>query len=156
MHKTVADILRNIVKEDPPRRQRDAEQKIDNALSSCVHALRCAVNHTMKTSPGAMVFNRDMLMNVQLIADLESIRGRRQQQIDNNNQRQNKKRIDHNYRVGELVKLQTHDPTKLAEKFKGPYRIQQVNTNGTVALQIRPHVTTIVNIRKIEPYKGTL
>ena len=79
MHKTVADILRNIVKEDPPRRKRDAEQKIDNALSTCVHALRCAVNQTMKTSPGAMVFNRDMLMDVQLLADLESIRGRRQQ-----------------------------------------------------------------------------
>ena len=97
MHKTVADILRSIIKEDPPRRKRDAEQKIDNALSTCVHALRCAVNHTMKTSPGAMVCNRDMFMDVRLIADLEAIRGRKQQQIDNNIRHSNCKKIDYNY-----------------------------------------------------------
>ena len=156
MHKTVADILRNIIKEDPPTHLDEAEQKIDNALATCIHALRCAVNNTMKTSPGAMVFNRDMLMNVQLIADLASIRGRRQQLIDDNIMRQNKKRIDYNYRVGELVKMRIHDPSKLSERFKGPYRISQVNTNGTVSLQIRPHITTTINIRKIEPYKGEL
>ena len=157
MHKTVADILRNIIKEDPPTHQNKAEQKIDNALATCVHALRCAVNHTMKTLPGAMVFNRDMLMNVQLIADLASIRGRQQELIlDNNIMRQNKKRIDYNYHVGELVKMQIHDPLKLSKKFKGPYRINQVNTNSTVSLQIQPHITTTINIRKIEPYKGEL
>ena len=74
MHKTVADILRNVVKEDPPRRKRYAEQKIDNALSTCIQTLRCSVNHTMRTSLGAMVFNRDtMLMNVQLLTDLAAI-----------------------------------------------------------------------------------
>ena len=102
MHKTVADILRNIIKDDPPRHQEDAEQKIDNALGTCVHALRCAVNHTMKILPGAMIFNCDMLMNVQLIADLESIRGCRQQQIHDNIRRHNNKRIDYNYQVREL------------------------------------------------------
>ena len=156
MHKTVADILRNIIKQDPPRRKRDVKQKIDNALATCVHALRCAVNHTMKTSPGAMVFNRDMFMDVQLLADLESIRGRKQQRIDENAKRINKKRIDHHYQVGDMVKLRVEDPTKLENRFKGPYRIQQVNTNGTVRLQTRPGVVTPINIRKIEPYQGQL
>ena len=105
-----------------------------------------------------MIFNRGMLMNVQLIADVESIRGCRQQQIDDNIRRHhNKKRIDYNYRFGELVKVQTLDPSKLSERFKGPYRINQVNTNGkVVALQIRPHITTTINIRESEPYKGAL
>ena len=156
MHKTVADILQNIIKEDPPRRKQDAEQKIDNALASCIHALRCAVNHTMKTSPGAMVFNRDMFMDVQLVADLDAIRGRKQQRIDENNKISNKKRVDHNYRVGEMVKLRVYDPNKLQERFKGPYRITQVFTNGTVHLQIKPGIATPINIRKIEPYKGEL
>ena len=110
----------------------------------------------MKTSPGAMVFNRDMLMNVQLIADLASIQGHRQQQIDDNTKRHNKKRVDYNYRIGELVKMMIHDPSKLSQRFKGPYRINQINTNGTVSLQVRPHIKTTVNIRKIELYKGEL
>ena len=156
MHKTVADILRSIIKDDPPRRKRDAEQKIDNALSTCVHALRCAVNHTMKTSPGAIAFNRDMLMNVQLLSDLDAIRGRKQQQIDNNIKHSNKTRIDYNYQVGDMVKLRVYDPSKLQERFKGPYRITQVFTNGTVHLLTKPGITTTVNIRKIEPYKGEL
>ena len=136
MHKTIADILRNIVKDHPPAHIHEAEQKIDNALATCVHALRCAVNHTMKTSPGGMVFNRNMMMNVQLIADVASIRQRRQQQIDNNISIHNKKRINYNYGAGKLVKMRTLKPSKLSEKFKGPYRIAQGYTNGTVLLQI--------------------
>ena len=45
MHHTVGDILRaiksKIADED------EAEQAVDNALYTCIHALRCAVNHTM-------------------------------------------------------------------------------------------------------------
>ena len=103
-----------------------------------------------------MVFNRDMLMNVQLLSDLNAIRGRKQQRIDDNNKLSNKKRVDHNYWVGEMVKLRVYDPSKLQERFKGPYRINQVFTNGTVHLQLKPGVSTPINIRKIEPYKGEL
>ena len=103
-----------------------------------------------------MIFNQDMFMDVQLLTDLESICGRKQQLIDENAMQINKKQIDHHYCVGDMVKLQVMDPTKLEERFKGPYRIQQVNANGTVLLQTRPGVTTPINIRKIEPYRGQL
>ena len=100
-----------------------------------------------------MVFNRDMFLDIQLLADLDSIQGRKQQQIDENIKHSNKKRIDYNYRIGDMVKLQVYNPSKLQEKFKGPYRITQVFTNGTVHLQIKPGIATPINIRKIEPYK---
>ena len=54
---------------------------------------------------GAMVFNCDMFMDVKLLSDLDAIRGRKQQQIDDNNKQSNKGRIDNNYQVGEMVKL---------------------------------------------------
>ena len=38
-----------------------------------MHAMRCAYNHTMQTSPGAMVFNRDMMINIPMIADINAI-----------------------------------------------------------------------------------
>ena len=82
---------------------------------------------------------------------------RKQQRIDENAKRINKKRIDHHdYQVGDMVKLRVEDPTKLENRFKGPYWIQQVNTNGTVLLQTRPGITTPINIRKLEPYRGQL
>ena len=73
----------------------EASQAIDNALHTCIHAMLCAINRTLQTSPGALVFNRDMMMDVPLIADINSIRGRRQQQIDDSLLKMNKKRIDY-------------------------------------------------------------
>ena len=51
-----------------------------------------------------------MLMDIPLVADLEAIRGRRQQRIDDNLRRTNKGRVDYNYKVGERVKLKVWDP----------------------------------------------
>ena len=130
MHKTIADILRHVVKEqDPPTHRRKAEQKIDNALSTCVHVLRCAVNHTIKTSPGAMIFNCNMLMNVQLIADFG---------IYQRAQTTTKLTITSEYTTRRelITTTASENPSKLSEKFKGPYIIIQVNTNGTVSFQI--------------------
>ena len=80
MHDTIAMMLRT--KSKTITEEEHAEQEVDNAISSCLHALRCVVNKTMQTSPGALVFHRDMLMNIPLITDLDALRGRRQQLID--------------------------------------------------------------------------
>mmetsp|Transcript_17487 Transcript_17487/g.38256 ORF Transcript_17487/g.38256 Transcript_17487/m.38256 type:complete len:116 (-) Transcript_17487:44-391(-) len=74
LHQTrMGDILRVLLHINPPTDEKDANQIVDNALATCVHSSRCAVNHTMQTSPGAFVFNRDMIMNIPLIANLYSI-----------------------------------------------------------------------------------
>ena len=100
------------------------------------------------------MFQRDMLMDVPLVADLEAIRGRRQQQIDDNlTRRTNKGRVDYNYQVGDMVKLKVIDPTKLEGRFKGPFKITQVFTNGTVKMSKDEVTEAIVNIRKLFPHK---
>ena len=83
-----------------------------------MHALRCAVNHTMQTSPGALVFRRGILMDVPLIADMDAIRGIQQQLINDNLIRMNKKRADHNYSVNYRVLLRVADPVKMEDRFK--------------------------------------
>ena len=113
-----------------------------------MHTMRCAYNHVMKTSPGAAVFNRDMTINVPLVTDIVAITNRRQQMIDKNLIRLNKKRVNHNYAVGERVVMVEYDPTKLQARTHGPYRIVRVFTNGTVRLQIDDNVQETVNIRK--------
>ena len=45
MHHTVGDILREIKAKIAD--EDEAEQAVDNALYTCMHALRCAVNHIM-------------------------------------------------------------------------------------------------------------
>ena len=73
LHKTMADILRVMIHINPPHNEPETTNMIDNALATVVHVSRCAVNHTMRTSPGAMVFNRDTMINVPLIANLMAI-----------------------------------------------------------------------------------
>ena len=61
--------------------------------AAVVHALRCLVNHTMKISPGAIVFNRDMMTNIPLISNLIAIGNQRQQLVDENTRQVNARRI---------------------------------------------------------------
>ena len=42
----------------------DAEHVMDHAIAASIHALRCAVNHQMQHSPGEIVFQRDMLLDI--------------------------------------------------------------------------------------------
>lgn len=103
-----------------------------------MHAMRYSINHTMERSPGAMVFNRDMLINVPLLllSNLIAIRDRRQQVIDNNLMRTNKRRVDHNYSLSDQVVIVTYNPNKLDSKQHGPYCVLRVFTNGTVRVQL--------------------
>ena len=82
MHHTIGDILREIKAKIAD--EDEAEQAAENALYTCMHALRCAVNHKMQTSPGVLVFRREILMDVPLIAYMDAIRGRRKQLINDN------------------------------------------------------------------------
>ena len=127
---------------------------MDNALATVMHATRCAVNNTMKTSPGALTYRRDMFVDVPIMADLIAIRNNRQQLIDTNLIRHNRKRYDYHYRLGQRVMVKTYDPVKMEEKLHGPYPILELRTNGTVRLARHPHVVETFNLRKIVPYKG--
>ena len=87
-----------------------------------------------------------MFLDVPLLANLEAIRNRRQQLIDQNLIRLNKIRIDHSYSIGDRVMVKTYDPIKLEERFHGPYPITTVYTNGTVKLQRNEAATEVFNI----------
>ena len=139
MHATMGSMLRTITNSaEAPTSIEEAEHAVDNALYSCIHALRCSINQAMRTSPGALVFNRDMMIDVPLLADLDAIRGRKQQLIDANLIRENKKRIDYNYKVGDRVWIKHYDPTKMDSRLHGPYHITRIYVNGTVDVQLNP------------------
>ena len=157
MHATVASILRIIMRTANLTGFEQAAQVMDNALATCTHATRCAVHDALKTSPGALVYSRDMFVGVPIIADLIAIRNRCQQVVDQNLMQHNKKKYDYHYHVGDKVMITTYDPTKLQERLHGPYCIVETRTNGTVRVQMRePNVNETFNIRKLRPYKGPL
>ena len=96
----MGNILRVITRTNPPTDEEQAKQIIDNALATCIHVTRSSINQTMQTSPGALVFQRDMLFDIPVITDLEAVRNKRQLQIDNNLIRSNQRQIHYNYQPG--------------------------------------------------------
>ena len=61
-----------------------AHHLMEHAIATCIHDTRVAVNHTMQHTPGEIVFQRDMFLDIPVIADLVAIRERRQLLIDEN------------------------------------------------------------------------
>ena len=122
-HHTIADILRVMSHVSPPDNNGSAEAMIDNAFASCVHSMRIAVNGTLRTSPGALAFNRDMMVDVPLVHNLIAIKDRRQKLIDENLRRVNAKRINYNFSVGDDVMVDEYYPVKMDIKKHRPYPI---------------------------------
>jgi hypothetical protein len=105
-------------------------------LSDATWAI-CSTYYTvLKASPGAAIFGRDMLFDIPLIADWQKIGEHRQQLTDPNNSRENKGRIDYDYRVGQKVLLWKEGILRNAESrwHIKPWLITSVHTNETITV----------------------
>ena len=154
MHQTVANILRTLLYTNPPQNMDDANDLIDDALATAtaMHATRTNVSSTLGSSPGALVYSRDMFLDIPLITDWILIQQRREQIVNESLCRHNNKRRTYDYIQGQQVLKKLHKPTKLSLRTEGPYNVTRVHTNGTVSIQLRPSVTERINIRRIIPY----
>ena len=126
---------------------------IENALATTVYATRASVSKALNTSPGNLVFHRDMFIDLPLQANLVTIRDHRQELIDENLRRQNAKRREYRYEVGQEVLIKTINPKKLDPRAHGPYVIQQVYTNGTIDVARNAQVVERLNIRRVIPFR---
>jgi len=97
MHQTVGNVLRTLLHGEPPQNIPNAKDYVDEALSIAMHAMRVGVHSTMGSSPGNLVFNRDMFLNIPLIADWHAITLKREHLINENLMKDNKKRRHYDY-----------------------------------------------------------
>ena len=69
-----------------------------------------------------------------------------------NNERENRSRLPHKYKIGDLVLVDVPGiKAKLSPPRKGPYRVVRVNTNGTVRIQ-RGAISQSINLRRLSPF----
>ena len=153
MHQTVGNVLRTLLHGEPPQNIATAKSFVDEALSIAMHAMRVGLHTTLGSSPGNLVFNRDMFLNIPLIADWHAITLRREHLINENLIRENQKRRQYDYLPQQLILKKRWKPRKLDERTSGPYRVLQTHVNGTVTIELRPGVSERLNIRRIIPYK---
>ena len=152
LHHTIGDMLRALVLSNPPVDVAHGYDLIDSCLASAQFAARAAVHTTLDVSPGALSFQRDMILPIPLITNVHQARERRQTRIDENNRRENLRRRYKDYAVGDEILQLVYKPNKMAPRAVGPYIIQQVHTNGTVTIIRSEGVYERINIRRIKPY----
>ena len=76
---------------------------VDSALATAMHAMRASISTTFGGAPGALVFGRDMFLNIPLIADWHLIAQNREQFVKESLRRHNLKRRTYDYIVGQRV-----------------------------------------------------
>jgi transposase InsO family protein len=152
LHQTMGNSIRTLLDGANPQSESEANALIDSVLQTAAYAARAAIHTTLGTTPGAIAFQRDMILNIPLIADFKLLQEKRQLRINENLQRMNSRRITHDYQPGDKVWTRIHRPTKLQPRYTGPFTILRVHTNGTVTIK-RDNVTSErINIRRIKPY----
>ena len=97
-----------------------------------------------------LVFGRDAILNIKHVANWEHIRQRKQLQINHNNMRENMRRNNHQYKVGDKILVKHKKNYKHELEFMGPFPITQINDNGTVRFQ-KGIINDATNICRIKP-----
>jgi hypothetical protein len=90
---------------------------IDTFIDNAAWAI-CSTYHTvLKASPGAAIFERDMLFNISFVSDWKQIGDYRQFQTDCSNKCENNKRVDYNYKVRDKIIIQKDVILRKAESI---------------------------------------
>ncbi|GAX16309.1 hypothetical protein FisN_35Hu008 [Fistulifera solaris] len=152
MHQTVGNTLRTLETLHTIDSMSTATKMVDTALANCVFAIRASLHSGLKATPGSLVFGRDMILDLPVIADWITIQQNRQQLVDARLNTANRKRFAYDYHVGDEVLKLVYNPKKLATRAIGPYRIESVHTNGTVTFRRDAHTLERLNIRQLKPY----
>lgn len=153
LHQTIGNALRAFRHTELPEGMTNIQQVIDTALQAVAYSARTAIHNTMEISPGALTYHRDMLLDIPIIADLQILQQKRQSIIDANLLAANTKRLSYDYAVADRVLVKQYNPSKLEQKYIGPYPITTIHTNGTVTIRRSPHVLERMNIRRLRPYR---
>ena len=81
MHQIVGNVLSVLLYSNPPKNMTQARDIMDDALATAMHAMRTVVATSLGSTPGALAFSREMLLNIPLVADWKVITHAREQRV---------------------------------------------------------------------------
>ena len=126
---------------------------IEDFLVDAAWAICSTYHAVLKSTPGAVIFGRNMIFDIPYVAHSNKIERRRQKKVECTNNRKNKRQLPHDYAVGHnilIIKDGIHQ--KVEDKHEGAYTMTQVYYNGTVRIQRGSSVNKRINIRRLTPY----
>jgi len=153
-HQTVHNMIRSKL----IRSKKDLPLGWTGVLNAVRFAMNSTVHTTNRATSMQLVFGRDSILPIKFQADWDMIKSRKQTLIHKNNARENARRQEHTYTVGDKVLVLLNPSRKHGEDMtKGPLTVCKVNDNGTVRLRQRTASGAVFqtwNIRNVIPYKA--
>ena len=150
----VHQVLRNMLRSKSliEAYEKDVEDPWSDVLASVGWEIRSPYHTTLEASPAQLIYGRDMIFPLQYKAEWEFLRTRKQDSINKSNRRENNKRVEWTYKVGDKVLLGDKDnQRKLDYPTKGPFVITKVHDKINITIQ-RGVVKERLNIRRVKPY----
>ena len=129
------------------------EQK--RAFQAVEWAILFTINSTTNHTPGQLAFGRDMAMQAKILVDWERDMRNKEAVANKGLIRENKKKIDHNFQVGDYVMIKldkTEQKQKLNVPYTGLYHLLIVYNNDTVKMNRRVYEENI-HIRRFKLYQ---
>ena len=103
MHQTVGNVLRVLLYSNPLQNLTQARDIVDQTLATAMHSMQVTTASTLGSTPGALAFSRNMLLNVPLIVDLHTIAQHCEQYVNDNLCHTNRKQHQYDYALGQKV-----------------------------------------------------
>jgi hypothetical protein len=132
---------------------------VDTLIQACAYALRVTLPATGPYSPAELSFGYDLIFRQKVIVDWERIKAIRVKQAIENNKKENRKRLVHEFIVGDKVLIlhkaydrRNNPKISPSTHSRGPFRITEILENGTVKIQCGAYVD-LISIRRLTRYK---
>jgi len=153
MHQSVENILRTLLHGDPRETFSKVNEIVDEVLYIAQHAMQTSVHTTLGSSPGALLFSRDIFLNVPLPSDWQAITQKREHPVNYRLMRQNAQRRTYDYVPNKMILKKAHGTgTKLGVQPMGPFQVHRVYVNGTVSIELHTGINELINICCVIPY----
>jgi hypothetical protein len=152
IHGTLGEQLRSTIFEH------DWSDDVDTLIQACAYALRATAPSQGIYSPAQLAFGCDMIFRQKVLIDWERLKAARDKHALQNNAKENRKRLEHEYKVGDKVLIilkpyerRNNPKISAPTSTEGPHTILAIYANGNVKLQ-RGAFTEVMSIRRIMPY----
>ena len=125
VHQVLSNMVRTFELED---HYLDAKDPWKGIISAVSFAIRSTIHTTTQKTPAQLVFGRDMILNIQHIADWQHIKERKQALINKNNARENRTRHSHKYKQGDKILLRRGTENKYEVPYSGPHQVLEAGS----------------------------
>ena len=119
IHQVIGNMIKTFRIYD--REYLDEQNPWSGILSAIMFGIRATYHTTLEATPMQLVFQRDAILPIDYQPDWNKIQINKRKRIELNDARENKSRIPHEYKVGDMILITRNKRSKHGEREKdGP------------------------------------